>query len=156
MNGRLVGGEIVVAAVIAGAGVWYAQVYGYYHDVPADSTAAEIRLTAQGGAEEPVATSNFKGIDGDSSPLKFRACFTADLPAATADAYQRYERPTPLNAPKWFSCFDARQIGEDLQAGRAKAYLSELNIHPGVDRVVAIYPDGRAYAWQQLNDKAGE
>lgn len=156
MNGRLVGGFILAAAVIAGAGVWYAQVYGYYHDVPADSAAAELRLTTLGGAEEPVATSDFKAIDAESSPLRFRACFRAELPAATVAAYQHYEKPTPLTAPGWFSCFDAGQIGADLQAGRAKAYLSELNIHPGVDRVVAIYPDGRAYAWQQLNDKAGE
>ncbi|MFN3578504.1 MAG: DUF6446 family protein [Tabrizicola sp.] len=24
-------------------------------------------------------------------------------------------------------------------------------MHPGVDRVVAVFPDGRAYAWQQTN-----
>jgi hypothetical protein len=29
--------------------------------------------------------------------------------------------------------------------------LSEPEIHPGVDRVVAVFPDGRAFAWHQLN-----
>jgi hypothetical protein len=157
VNGKLVGGGIVLGALIAGAGVWYAQVYGYYHTVDAATPAAEIRLTALGGAEEPVATTGFEGIDAGSSPLRFRGCFRTSVSIATlTETYKVYEHPTPLTAPSWFGCFDAGRIGADLEAGRAVAFLSEMNVHPGVDRVVAIYPDGRAYAWQQLNDKAGE
>jgi hypothetical protein len=39
------------------------------------------------------------------------------------------------------------------KAGEALAFLSEPNIHPGVDRVVAVFPDGRAFAWHQLNQR---
>ena len=36
------------------------------------------------------------------------------------------------------------------------AFLSEPDIHPGVDRVVAVFGDGRAYAWHQLNGSLAE
>lgn len=133
-----------MAAVAAGAGAYYAQVYGFYQRLD----AAPVRLAPDA---EPIAMSDFRAIDADSSPLRFRACFRTGARGAVP-----YPDATPLTAPRWFDCFDARTIGADLAAGRAEAFLSERDIHPGVDRVVAIYPDGRAYAWQQLNDKAGE
>ena len=43
-------------------------------------------------------------------------------------------------------------IGEALETGEATAFLSEKNIHHGVDRVIAVFDDGRAYAWHQLNN----
>ena len=46
----------------------------------------------------------------------------------------------------------AAAIGAALETGEAVAFLSQANSHPGVDRVVAVFPDGRAYAWHQLND----
>ena len=68
------------------------------------------------------------------------------------ETYALYDAPTPLIAPGWFDCFDAMQIGAELEAGAAMAFLSEPDIHPGVDRVVAVFPDGRAFAWHQLNE----
>jgi hypothetical protein len=56
----------------------------------------------------------------------------------------------PLNAPAAFPCFDAAAIGAALESGEALAFLSEPEIHPGVDRVVAVFADGRAFAWHQL------
>ena len=76
--------------------------------------------------------------------------------ALLTETYRIYEKPTPLIAPSWFSCFNAKQIGADLENGAAVAFLSEENIHPGVDRVIAVYPDGRAFAWQQLNESADQ
>ena len=32
------------------------------------------------------------------------------------------------------------------------AFLSVADITRGVDRVVAVFPDGQAFAWHQLND----
>jgi hypothetical protein len=32
------------------------------------------------------------------------------------------------------------------------AFLSQADISKGVDRVVAVFADGRAFAWHQLND----
>ena len=153
MQGKLVAGFIVLTALVAGATIYYLQVYAYYGPVDAASPAAQIRLQPLDGAvgEPMLMMSEFQGIDADSSPLRFRGCFLTSmtLPMLT-ESYRIYEHPTPLNAPSWFSCFDADRIGDDLESGKAVAFLSEENIHPGVDRVIAVYPDGRAFAWHQL------
>jgi hypothetical protein len=156
VNGKLVGGGIVLSALIAGVGLWYTQVYGYYEPLEASAPAAEIRLTAlASGLPEPILAEGFEGIDADSSPLRFRGCFRTPLSLAMlSETFEIYEGATPLNGPGWFGCFDAARIGADLETGAALAFLSEPDIRPGVDRVVAIYPDGRAFAWHQLNEKA--
>lgn len=152
MSGKIAALVIVMTALIAGAAIYYLQVYAYYQPVTASAPAAEIRLTTIAtGAPEPIPTDAFEGIDAESSPLRFRGCFTTPLSLATlTETFEAYEAPTPLVAPSWFSCFDAASIGADLETGAALAFLSEENVHPGVDRVVAVYPDGRAFAWHQL------
>lgn len=154
MNGKLVAGFIVLTGVLAGAAVWYLQEYAFYQQV-AFTPGEEIRLTpVMGGPPEAIVADDVQGIDADSSPLRFRACFTTPLTQATlSETYQIYDQPTPLNAPGWFDCFDAATIGAALEKGEAIAFLSEHDIHPGVDRVVAVMGDGRAYAWHQLNDE---
>jgi hypothetical protein len=57
----------------------------------------------------------------------------------------------PLNAPGWFDCFDAAEIGAALLRGDARAILSRENVPYGIDRVIALYPDGRGFAWTQIN-----
>lgn len=153
MNGKIVGGFIVVTAILAGAAMYYLQVYAFYDRIPASAPAAEMRLTAIGSAgTEMIASDGFEGIDSGSSPLRFRGCFHTPVSLAVlTETYEVYETPTPLVAPGWFSCFDAARIGADLETGTAVAFLSERGIHPGIDRVIAIYPDGRAYAWNQLD-----
>ena len=72
MSGKIVGIVILVAALIAGAALYYLQVYGFYTTVP-DSEAPDIRLVAQDGdASEPIAYTAFQAIDADSSPIRFR------------------------------------------------------------------------------------
>ncbi|MDP2062294.1 MAG: DUF6446 family protein [Phaeovulum sp.] len=156
MNGKAVGLILVFSALMTGAAVWYLQVYGYYDPIPASAPAAEVRLTSLvTGQPEKIIAAGFQGIDADSSPLRFRACFTTPLGLAVAtESFKVYDAATPLNAPGWFDCFNAARIGGDLEAGRAVAFLSVADITPGIDRVVAIYPDGRAYAWHQLNETA--
>lgn len=156
MNGKLVGGFIVLSALVAAAGVWYSQVYGYYDVIKATAPAAEIRLTnIETGQPEPILAEGYEGIDADSSPLRYRACFRTPLSLAMlTETFAIYDKATPLNGPGWFGCYDAAAIGADLEQGAAVAFLSEQDIHPGVDRVVAVYPDGRAFVWQQLNDEA--
>ncbi len=61
------------------------------------------------------------------------------------------EGAVPLNAPGWFGCFDAEEIGEALRRGTAEAIVSRRNEPYGIDRLIAIFPDGRAYSWQQIN-----
>ncbi len=46
------------------------------------------------------------------------------------------------------------EIGTALERGEALAFLSQSNVHADVDRVVAVFPDGRAYAWTQLSPAA--
>ena len=36
------------------------------------------------------------------------------------------------------------------ERGEALAFLSQAGIAPQIDRVVAVSPDGRAYAWHQI------
>ena len=96
---------------------------------------------------------DFEGIDSDSSPIRYRACFQTD--AAIIDDATPASDAVPLTAPGWFDCFDAARIGADLEAGVATALLSRENEPYGIDRIIAIYPDGRAYAWQQIN-RCGE
>ena len=157
MNGKLVAGFIVLTALVAGAAIYYLQEYAYYGPVDPASARAVIHLQPlDGAAAEPMLmASDFEGIDADSSPLRFRGCFVTPMTLGLlTENFRLYEKPTPLNAPSWFDCFDADRIGTDLEEGKALAFLSEENIAPGVDRVVAVYPDGRAYAWQQLNESA--
>lgn len=159
MSGKLVAGFIVLTALVAGAAIYYLQEYAFYYPVEASSPAAVIRLrTIDGGLGEPMLiTSDFQGIDADSSPLRFRGCFVTPMTLALlTENYVIYENPTPTNAPSWFDCFDAAAIGADLASGKAVAFLSEENIQPGIDRVVAVYDDGRAFAWQQLNQSADQ
>ena len=155
MNGKLVAGFLVLTALIAGGAVWYTQERAYYHAVVPASAEAAIRLTSLSGTPEPMLTSTFEGIDSESSPLRFRACFSTPMSLALlTETFESYPNPEPRIAPRQFPCFDAGQIGADLESGAALAFLSEKDIQPGFDRVVAVYPDGRAYAWHQPNESA--
>jgi len=151
MNGKLLGSLIVGMALAAGAAVYYLQVYAYYETLAPEEVRIELtsKLT---GRPEPVPAEDLRAIDSQSSPLRFRACFTLPLGRAALEAgFQAMPDAVPLNAPGWFDCFDAAELGAALEDGRASAYLGRAEIRPGADRVVAVFDDGRAYAWHQLN-----
>ncbi|MFD1795730.1 histidine kinase [Paracoccus aurantiacus] len=142
---------IVASAAAAGAGVWYAQNYAYYDEID----PASVALTAVvNGAEVPLQATDIRAIDGSSAPNRWRAC--ARLTAPLPDGAEPYPIAAPTYAPGWFDCFDADQIGNDLQSGAAGAWLAQSEIHPDVDRVLAVYPDGRVFGWHQINDKTPE
>jgi hypothetical protein len=149
---RLAVGAIVIVAAVAGGFLWYTAERAFYEPV-AFQPGAEIRLVPLTSDQpEAIVVSAVEGIDADSSPIKFRACFTTPLTLATlTETYRDYPDAEPLIAPSGFDCFDAAAIGRALETGEALAFLSEPGIHPGVDRVVAVFADGRAYAWNQLN-----
>lgn len=157
MNGKYVGGFIVIVAAIAGAAIYYLQEYAYYTKA-VFQTGREIELTLiESGQPEPILAENIEGIDADSSPLRFRACFHTPMSQAMlSETYQAYQGASPLNAPSWFGCFDAAKIGEALEKGEALAFLSQANIAPEIDRVVAVFPDGTAFAWHQLHPGADQ
>ena len=155
MNGKLVGGVIVLSALLAGGAIYYLQEYAFYQPV-AFTPGSEIQLTnIASGQLEPIPVTNLQGIDATSSPLRFRACFTTTLDQPTlTEGFAVYPKAVPLNAPSWFDCFDAASIGAALETGEAIAFLGQADIAPQIDRVVAVFGDGRAYAWHQVNPDA--
>ncbi|HRO16081.1 MAG TPA: DUF6446 family protein [Paracoccus sp. (in: a-proteobacteria)] len=150
-SGRIMASMLVLVAVLTGVAVWYLQVYGFYDPVDEITGAQEIVVTDAQGTTHPVAIEGFRAIDAASSPIRYRACFTLD-PAQVADAAP-YEGATPLNGPNWFQCYSARALTADLESGAARAVLGQAEVRPDVDRVIVVYPDGRAFAWHQFNDK---
>ena len=152
MSGRLVGLFLVLSGLAAGIAVYVLQLYVFYEEV--DARDVSIQLTrAATQTPEPIPADDLRVIDATSSPLRFRACFRTELgEALEGETFQRHPDPVPLNGPGWFDCYDAAAIGAALENRTAIAYLSEKEIAEGVDRVVAIFADGRGYAWHQLNE----
>ena len=150
--GKVLSVFLLLSAVLAGAGMYYLQVYAFYEDVPVSNTNDVQLTTLAADRPEPILYENFRGIDAESSPLRYRACFTTNMSEAMlTETYVLYENPVPNNAPGWFDCFDAQSIGAALEAGEATAYLGEFNIVFGFDRVVAIDGAGNGFVWHQIN-----
>jgi len=155
MMGKFLAVLLVLCAVVAGGALYYLQVYHYYEEVTlaSEGGSVEMKITLADGSEIDLPTPGFEGIDADSSPIRFRACFDAALPQDVG--LQPYARAEPLNAPGWFDCFDAQAIGAALEEGRARAYLAQKDIQYGIDRIIAVTDEGRGYAWHQIN-RCGE
>jgi hypothetical protein len=144
--GKFLTAFLVLSALLAGGGIYYLQVYAFYETLP-DQRVMPMTVAVQDGTVlMPI--HDFMGIDADSSPIRYRACFSFD---AAVEGLVPYEEATPLIAPGWFDCFDAEELTAAFAAGTATAYLSEAHFRYGFDRVVAIFADGRAVAWQQIN-----
>ena len=141
----------MLTGLVAGAAMYWLQVYAFYEPVLFQPGQEIVLTPIASDLPEAIIAEGITGIDASSSPLRFRACFSTPLTLATlTETYRLYESPTPLTAPGWFDCFDAEAIGTALENGVALAFLSQSGIAPGVDRVVAVFPDGSAYAWHQL------
>lgn len=151
MRGRTVGIFLVGSGLLAGIGMYYAQVFAFYDEVKAD--VENVQLTSlNSGMAEALPFENFKAIDADSSPLRFRACYDVSVSlAALTEEFVSYPDPEPRVAPGWFDCYDAGDIAAALESGEALAFLGEANVVYGIDRVVAVFRDGRARAWHQIN-----
>ena len=157
MNGRLIAILLIVSGLGAGVAMYWLQVYAYYRDVelgPPETGGVTLYVETEAGPQalDPM---EFRGIDASSSPIRFRACFRVEDADATLAHAVPAADAVPLNAPGWFDCFDAARIGADLAAGRAAAVLGQPHVIYGIDRLIAVYPDGRAFAWDQIN-RCGE
>ena len=151
--GQFLVGVTVFAALFAGAGVYYLQVYAFYDEVAATGETDVQLVSLVSGTPEPILFEDFQAIDAYSSPIRYRACFTTSMShSLLSETYEAYEQAEPRNAPDWFECFDAEAIGAELAAGTALTFLGQKNFAYGVDRVVAITEDGRGYVWHELND----
>ncbi len=150
VSSKRVSGKVVIIGLVAFTGLfglafWWFQEHAFYQETQADQ--AEIVIAGQ---VYPV--TEWKSIDAASSPLKMRACF---LIRETIEALPALA-PEPLVAPGWFRCFNAEVIAENLTSDYAKAYVAERNDPHGFDRIVAVFPGGRAYMWRQPNGILGE
>ena len=152
MTGKILGGFIVLSALLMGSAVYYFQIYGFYREVDAPADGV-VLVTLENAVSEVIPVEDFKAIDADSSPIRYRACFTTPYSLGLlTETFQMVEDLEPRNAPGWFDCFNAEAIGKELAAGTALTFLSAKNVHYGVDRIVAITNDGRGYVWHELND----
>lgn len=150
--GKFLAGMIVFCAIAAGVGIYYLQIYAFYEPVNATGTD-DVQMTVMAsGQPEPILYEDFKAIDADSSPIRYRACFKTQMSAAMmSETYAPYDKAVPLEAPGWFDCFNADEIGAALEDGSAMAFLGAENIEYGIDRIVAVLPDGRGFVWHQIN-----
>jgi hypothetical protein len=147
-SGRwLVLGIIGVTAVFAAAQWWF-QTRAYY--APIES--ADLFVTTLTGEVLTLTPETFEGIDADTSPLRFRVCFTLDeagLAAAGQGAPSRSPRPSPRRAGSTAST--PPPSARRWRPARPRPSSRERNARAGVDRVFAVFPDGRVYGWHQLN-----
>ena len=150
---------ILGSGILAGVGMTYLYSYAGWAELNAEEVGVVELQNATTGVLEPIDVAEVVGLDTVqdgvrlSGALSFRACFTTSLsPASMADAYAIKENPVPLTSPRWFDCYDAREVGAALENGTALAFAGEENISYGVDRVVAVLDDGRGFVWHQLND----
>lgn len=141
---------LLTTSLIAGFGIWYTNHSAYWEPME------DVAITAvplDGSAPEGFGTSDVTAIRSTASPMGFRACFTTTAsPALMAETYTPLPDAVPTIPPAWFDCFNPEEIGAALENGTAIAVLGHENIAFGVNRVVAVLPDGRGYAWHVLNN----
>ncbi len=157
MTGKLLASFIVLSSLIMGVSIYYLQVYAYYEEVTPEMSGGVMLLPLDSDTSKAIEFTEFQGINGTSSPIRYRACFQLSETVEQLKAqYQAYPQAEPLTAPGWFECYDSRRVGAALETGEAMAFLSQHEVADGVDRVIAVFPDGQAYAWHQLNEKYAE
>ncbi|MEM7743127.1 MAG: DUF6446 family protein [Pseudomonadota bacterium] len=146
MKGRtfLIGSALLLAAFTVG--LWYTQFYAWYEELPQQPLFI---------ADREVAVESWQAIDGASSPLKLRICVTVTPETATrlANILEVSEPGDPLVPPDWFDCFNAKEISRDMEAGRATFHILGPSSFDGVMDVMALYPDGRAFLWRELDER---
>ena len=149
---------ILGTAIIGGAVMFYQLQYAGYAELTGDQIGEIQLINVSTNESEAIFLENIKAIDTVkdgvrlSGAISFRACFdTPSSHATLSETYVIMDDPIPLNAPSWFECFNAQEVGAALEDGTAIAFMSEENISYGVDRVVAFLPDGRGFVWHQLN-----
>lgn len=151
MTGRLLILLMLVSALAVGGGIWYAQVYAFYSEPSLEEAGGVVLTDAATGEVREIPVEFFQAIDSDSSPIRFRACFDLGERVDDLDWAAPYEGAQPLVAPGWFDCFDAGSLDAALTDGGATPYLGVKDIQYGIDRIVAVAPDGKGWMWHQIN-----
>ena len=150
--GKFLAIVLVTCGIIAGGAMYYLQVYAYYSTVVPNGSTDVVLKPLDGSVAQAIAYIDYKAIDSNSSPIRYRACFTAENTADELKAlYFTTKDAEPLVAPGWFDCFDAKEIGAAIESQSATSFLSIENVSYGIDRIVSVLDDGRGYAWNKIN-----
>ena len=155
LDGQVFGIVILATALMAGAALYYLQVYHFYEEVTLASEGGEVemKITLADGSVIDLPAPGFRGDRrrqlAHPVPRLFRrgaAAGCGPRPLRGRRAAQRAGLVRVL-----------RRAGHRRGArGGARARLSgRADIEYGIDRVIAVTEDGRAYAWHQIN-RCGE
>ena len=75
MTGKFLVITILLTSFLAGAAMYYLQVYGFYAKVDLEQSKGISLVNLSTKEPEKLEVVNFQGIDADSSPIRFQACF---------------------------------------------------------------------------------
>ncbi len=143
MSGKILVITLLSFSLVFGFILYYFQVFSYYSKVEGLD-----HIFVDG---KKINVEQYYGLDSSISGLKLRGCFKVNV--EDFKSFKTYKKATPLQAPFWFNCFDNEKIQKSLENNNASAFLAKENELDGIDRIVAIYSDGRGYQWRQLNSK---
>jgi hypothetical protein len=115
---------------------------------PVDVT---IALTPVGGGlAKEILLDGLSATSDNTMPESLWACFETPLSMGLlTESYEVTEDVAPTNPVSALQCFDADEVKNAISTGQVVAFVGERDVWPGVDRVVAVYLDGRAVAWNQ-------
>lgn len=150
---------ILGSGLLAGIGLTYLQSYAGWEELDAAQVGNVQLQSVTTGELDSIIAENVTGLDTVqdgvrlSGAVSFRACFTTPQSIAMlSETYVIADNAEPLTSPRWFDCYNALEVGTALETGDAVAFRGAENITYGVDRMVAVFPDGRGFVWHQLND----
>lgn len=107
-------------------------------------------LPLSGGASEEILHDRLTAMRDNALPDSLWACFTTPHSMGLlTESYVVAEDVAPTNPVSSLPCFDADTVKNAIEQGQAVAFVGERDVWPGVDRLVAVYLDGRAVAWNQ-------
>ena len=75
MTGKIMVISILLTSFVAGATMYHLQVYGFYEQVNVEQAKGISLVNLSTQQPEKIQVVNFQGIDANSSPIRFRACF---------------------------------------------------------------------------------
>ena len=130
--------------------------------VPADAIAKNVMRDPEnplhtinltpitGGAVEPALIKGQPVVAFSTDAKFYYACFQTSMSFGfLTETYVISDDATPAKPLGEMACYDQQKIAMDVASGEALSLVGERNIIEGIDRIIAVYPDGRAFAWHQ-------
>jgi len=75
LNGKVIVAFLVLPAILAGAALYYLQIFSFYEEVVPNGTTDVAIVEKKTELPEVIDYSNFHAITSESSPIRYRACF---------------------------------------------------------------------------------